>query len=166
MPKRIVILVICVVLCATSFLVFGTVLISNLSKDTSTVPVSTSISDINWDTQATYEISTVSFEMHEAFSDRTLPAFDPRNYCLLLGIKTEDGDELVHTSLDKVYLKPNVTKGTTPKSTLLIDGCSMLVVNPDEFSSMLTTENFIELDDVQIQFCLAYLLYPNGKSSQ
>lgn len=162
MPKRIVILVIL----ATSFLIFGIVVTSSLSKDTSTVPASTSISDIDWDAQATYEISTVSFEMHEAFSDRTLPAFDPRNYCLLLGIKTEDGDKLVHTSLDKVYLKPNVAEGTTPKSTLLIDGCSMLVVNPDEFSSMLTTENFIELDDVQIQFCLAYLLYPDGKSSQ
>lgn len=110
-----------------------------------------------------YPVVGVSFEMHEAYTDRTLIEFDPRNYCLLLTVNTaeegeEDKYEYVHTSLDKVKVAL-AESGVTPESTLNVGEYSLLVANGDDFSYACTEDNFEGFDETMIRFCLAYLFY-------
>ena len=110
-----------------------------------------------------YPIVGVNFELHNAYTDRTLIEFDPRNYCLLLTVNTAaDGEEekleYVHTSLDKVKVALD-EEGTVPESTLNVGDYSLIVANGNDFSYACTEENFEGFDETMIRFCLAYLFY-------
>lgn len=110
-----------------------------------------------------YPVIGVNFELHNAYTDRTLIEFDPRNYCLLLTVNTaaegeEEKLEYVHTSLDKVKVTL-AEEGTVPESTLNVGDYSLIVANGNDFSYACTEENFEGFDETMIRFCLAYLFY-------
>lgn len=99
-------------------------------------------------------IYSIAFEMHDEYSDITLPTYDSRNYCMI--IYDDFGKEIVHTWLCDVIVAQD---GSLEDSYFIPaeDDLYVLKTSEDLFVSQLSKEHFRNLNEEQIDFILTYL---------